>query len=214
MPIDKEMAVAQTMTKVQRMQSSMPLGQMATGERVPVTSRRQDQPLYDTVAFSALTGQQTLRFFAAMAGKSEVDTNMLTEASMTGQSTFAFHAIRVQILCNVAGVAPTLSDMLNIRANCYLQYLKGSKPIWRSPIEKLPAPGFFGLQSQFAGGAIDAINLGNGVPRDYHPLGFTVSIPAGRGYGIELKTAPEFAITTYYFRVRVWLEGILSNPVR
>lgn len=215
MGINKKLAVAQTVTKVQAMQSAMPLGQMASGERVPIQSRRQDQPLFDTEEF-AQTGAQRVRFFADAAGKSVVDTNMVTEGAMPGQSTFAFYAIRVAVLNYADGTSPTLSDMQNIRRTCWLQYLKGSKPIWRMPLEKLPAPGFHGLQASVNAASVNVLNLGNPVPGDYHPLGFIISIPAGRLYGIEIVTAPEFAMAgqEVNLRMRVWLEGVLSNPVR
>ena len=205
--------------KSMELNAAMPLAQQAAGGQVPLQSRWMDQRLWDTEPF-ATTGAQTLRLFTDLAAKSDVDSNIAVEGAMAGQSTYALHAIQVSILNAVgasqespATTAPTLADMQNIRRCVRLEYLQGSKPIWRSPVEKLPAPGFHTVQASLNGADISAINLGNPVPLDYHNLGFIIAIAAGDEFSVNIVTDANFSIASA-LRVRVWLNGILTNPVR
>lgn len=204
--------------KSMELNAAMPMAQMVAGGQVPVGSRWMDQRLWDTEPFET-TGAQTLRLFTDLANKSIVDSNMIVEGAMAGQSTYALHAIQLQIL-NAVGTQesptttpPTILDMQNIRRCVRLEYLQGSKPIWRSPAEKLPAPGFNTVQASINGQDIDALNLGNPVPLDYHNLGFIIAIAAGDEFSVNVITDANFSIASA-LRVRVWLNGILTNPVR
>lgn len=200
--------------------ADIPLAQLATGGRVPVKSRRMDQPLFDTLRVDPALAGQRLRFFADFntntvpaVAKSRVDTNIPAEGELPSPQTFAILGLGIQVGLDSDGVPPTIADLKALRAYSWIQYVQGQKPIWFMPTEKLPGPGVVSAIDPAVVGAGGFVNIGSPVPMDIHRLGFVLSIPTGYPYGVELRTSPGFSASSDYW-VRLWLYGIMSRSMR
>lgn len=194
-----------------------PLEQLGSGGTVPKSRKWREQPLHDTEILTALNTPRELTFFSsvtyqggALAGVAKSPADQFLPGNGLGgleNQAFVMTGVRIGVVHDpITGLRPSIRDLQQLRAFLGFEFQRGSKPIWRRPVEAMPAPGLHSALSAAANTGF--VNLGSSSVVDGQDFPTPVVMEDGMDYGVALVTSDGLSLDADV-RIRIWLEGFL-----
>jgi len=169
------------------------------------------QPLYHMLEVQAATSQ-TLQFFSGVNPSNKLVTNLVTNGMLPTPHTFDIFGLSVVL---EFGLNP--DDWYRFYNNSFVNFKVSTKDYLTVPVHKIPAScGPVGIATTTkTDTTIFAVSNGWPAPGIWFPMdidGISIHLPSNQDFSLTIQTLNTTAFTQA-FKVWVYLDGILSQPV-